>query len=116
MLAVCTVMLVTAIYMRIASTTRLIDSLIDTELAKLPFVIEQLDANHLWARPLLKSRLSSVKESGDTRQKIHIHLALARFDVQHADALIEWLDEYNAEYLMLVKERMRPHQDRVLPG
>ncbi len=113
-LAVCTVVLVTAIYMKIASTNHLIDRLIKTEVAKLPFLIEQLDANYLWARPLLKSRLSSVKESGDTRQEIHIHLALARFDAEHADALIEWLGEYNADYLMLVKERIRPYQDRVL--
>ncbi len=89
----------------------LVDSLLKADIAQVPAVVSDLNANRNWGDPLLRTKLAEASD-GSTA-KLHLALALLPVDDSKVDYLREQLPGCTLEQLPVVRKALLPHKAKL---
>ena len=89
----------------------LVDSLMNTETAQVPSVVENLEGVRRWANPLLEAKLSEAEYGSN--EKLRVALALLPVDDRWIEYLNEQLPVCDLEQFPVVRKSLLPHLSKV---
>ncbi len=93
---------------RAAHAAGLVDSLLKAEIAQVPAVVINLNANRQWSDPLLRTKIAEATDGSSA--KLVLALALLPVDDSQIDYLREQLPVCTLEQFSVVRKALLPHK------
>jgi eukaryotic-like serine/threonine-protein kinase len=91
---------------------RLVQTVLNADLAQVPSIVGQMAEYRQWADPLLHEENS--KASHRSRQKLHTSLALLPVDASQAPYLKDRLLNAEAGEVAIIRDALLPHKDQLV--
>jgi serine/threonine protein kinase/formylglycine-generating enzyme required for sulfatase activity len=91
---------------------RLVQRILDANIAQVPALLSELKGYRLWADPLLRQEQEQAGE--DSRQKLHTSLALLPVDAGQFDFLYERLLEAGPDQLSVMRDLLKSQNQAAL--
>ncbi len=89
----------------------LVDSLVRADVQQVSTLIDQIEDYQWWTKSMLQERFTAARD--DSTEKLHLRLALLRFDKAHLNPLCQELLKCNLENLAPIRDELTPHKQFV---
>jgi serine/threonine protein kinase len=96
-----------------ARAAGLVQRLLDADTPQVPEIVEAMSDYRLWIDSALRREL--VERPGDSRQKLHVSLALLPVDATQVDYLFNRLLSAGASELPVLRDALKPHRTTLTP-
>jgi serine/threonine protein kinase/formylglycine-generating enzyme required for sulfatase activity len=88
--------------------------LLDADIAVVPDLVHEMAPYRRWLDSLLVESIQAAKTAGDSRQHLHLSLALLPVDSGQRDFLAERLVEASPSELPVLRDALAPHKEALL--